>query len=67
MTAVGPMRCRRCGGTGDVPIIQPDCFVVAPWYERLLQCCPDCAGTGYALRDEPPPDEEREAPRRARR
>ena len=46
-------RCPRCGGSGDVPIIAPDCFV-HPEAHPLLQCCPDCNGTGYAenARDE---------------
>ena len=44
-----PMRCMRCGGSGDVPIIAEDSFVY-PDRKPLLECCPDCFGYG-AIRD----------------
>ncbi len=47
----GARRCPRCAGSGDIPIIAPDCFV-HPEARPMLQCCPDCGGTGYA-REEP--------------
>jgi len=43
----GPVRCSRCNGSGDIAIIAEDSTT---WENRdrppLLQCCPDCAGTG---------------------
>jgi DnaJ-class molecular chaperone len=61
MTAIpGPMRCPRCGGSGDIPMIAVDSFV-HPERPPALQSCPDCAGTGM-LREV-----EEEAPRRKAR
>lgn len=66
------MRCRRCAGTGDVPIIT-EVTQFYPDARPLLECCPDCAGSGYqrdegealALEEIVPEEEPRR--RRARR
>lgn len=46
MMSVEPMRCARCNGSGDIPIIQPDSWI-DPERHALLECCPDCGGTGW--------------------
>lgn len=40
-----PVRCSRCAGSGDIPLIAEDAFVY-PDRKPLLECCPDCGGTG---------------------
>ena len=49
-----PARCLRCGGSGDIPMIADDAFV-HPDRAPLLECCPDCGGTGV-LREAGAPD-----------
>lgn len=57
MTLSGqPIRCHRCGGSGDVPMILDDCFV-HPDRPPVFQCCPDCGGTGL-LRERVAPEPE---------
>jgi len=41
-----PMRCHRCGGTGDVPIIT-EATQFYPDARPLLTCCPGCGGSGF--------------------
>lgn len=50
-----PVRCSRCAGSGDIPLIAEDAFVY-PDRKPLLECCPDCGGTGV-LRDPLPAPE----------
>jgi DnaJ-class molecular chaperone len=57
-------RCIRCAGSGDVPIIDPFAFV-HPDARPLLQCCPDCNGTGYGG-DATASSEDSEEPRSVR-
>lgn len=45
----GPMRCERCGGSGEIPVIAGDCWI-HPDRPPTLECCPDCVGTGL-IRD----------------
>lgn len=40
-----PVRCRRCGGTGDIPVISPEAWI-NPFARPLLEGCPDCNGSG---------------------
>lgn len=52
----GPVRCIRCGGSGDIPIITEDATL---WENRdrapLLKSCPNCAGTGMLRESEDEP------------
>jgi len=41
-----PQRCQRCAGSGDISIITPDVWL-RPDVRPLLQCCPDCNGSGF--------------------
>ena len=40
------MRCYRCAGTGDVPIIT-EVTQFYPDARPLLACCPSCGGSGF--------------------
>ena len=55
MSASEPMRCRRCGGSGDVPIVTDEGVWDHLEARPLLQACPDCVGTGFAKVDEAQP------------